>query len=109
MRLSPQDPQTFSMQTAIASAHLVAGRYEDALSAAEAAMRGHPDFLLSNCTCAASAALAGRIDEARRIVFRLRQIDPGLRVSNLKDLLAFLKPNDYAKWEDGLRRAGLPE
>jgi hypothetical protein len=97
------------MQTAIACAHLVAGRYEDALSAAGIAMRAHPDFCLSNCAGATSAALAGRINEARKIVFRLRQIDPGLRISNLKDLLSFLRPDDYVKWVEGLRKAGLPE
>jgi len=32
MRLSPQDPQILSMQNAIACAHIVAGRYAEALS-----------------------------------------------------------------------------
>jgi TolB-like protein len=108
MRLSPQDPQIFSMHGAIACAHFVAGRYAEALSSAETAMREQPNFLLANCIAATSAALAGRLEEARRVMARLRQIDPGLRISNLKDVM-YLRAEDFAKWADGLRKAGLPE
>ena len=59
MRLSPQDPQSFSIQTAIACAHLVAGRYEDALSAAEVAMRAHPDHCLDLLLQAMEIVLPG--------------------------------------------------
>jgi hypothetical protein len=44
----------------------------------------------SNCGVRAdmaSHALAGRADEARRAMDRLRQLDPALRISNLRDLL----------------------
>ena len=64
LRLSPKDPQAFSMQGAIASAHLAAGRYAEALSWAERAVRDRPNFLLAICIAAASAALAGRPAEA---------------------------------------------
>jgi hypothetical protein len=40
---------------------------------------------------------------------RLSQLDPGLRVSNLKDWVPIRRPEDFAKWSDGLRKAGLPE
>ena len=40
---------------------------------------------------------------------RLRALDPALRLSNLKDLLPFRRPEDFARWAEGLRRAGLPE
>jgi TolB-like protein len=109
MRLSPQDPQIFSMQGAIACAHIVAGRYAEAFSAAETAMLEHPNFLLATCIAATSAALAGRIEEARKAMVRLRQIDPGLRISNLKDVISYLRAEDFAKWAEGLRKAGLPE
>ncbi len=36
MRLSPADPHTFTMRTATAAAHFVAGRYDEALAWAEA-------------------------------------------------------------------------
>jgi hypothetical protein len=40
---------------------------------------------------------------------RLRQLDPTLRISNLKDWLPIHRPEDLATFADGLRRAGLPE
>jgi hypothetical protein len=36
-------------------------------------------------------------------------LDPGFRVSSVKDYLPFRRPEDLARYEDGLRKAGLPE
>jgi hypothetical protein len=36
-------------------------------------------------------------------------LNPALRLSNLPDLLPFRRPEDFARWAEGLRRAGLPE
>ena len=40
---------------------------------------------------------------------RLRQLDPALRISNLKDLIPLRRPEDLARLAEGLRKAGLPE
>jgi hypothetical protein len=40
---------------------------------------------------------------------RLRELDPALRLSNLKDLLPYHRPEDLATFAEGLRKAGLPE
>jgi tetratricopeptide (TPR) repeat protein len=109
MRLSPQDPQVFSMQTAMASAHFVAGRYAEALSWAETAIRERPNFVLSTCIATASAALAGRLDEACRAMARLRELDPALRISNVGVLQVLRRLGDLDRLTDGLRKAGLPE
>jgi hypothetical protein len=38
------------------------------------------------------------------------ELDPARRISNLKEVLPFLRrPEDFAKYVDGLRKAGLPE
>jgi hypothetical protein len=39
----------------------------------------------------------------------LRQLDSTLRISNLEDWLPIQRPEDLARFADGLRRAGLPE
>jgi tetratricopeptide (TPR) repeat protein len=109
LRLSPQDPHIFSMQSAAASAHLIAGRYAEAFSWAEAAMRVRPTFLIALSTAAASGAIIGRLAAAEKAMARLRQLEPGLRISNLKDLLPSRRREDFEKWVEGLRRAGLPE
>ena len=109
MRLSPYDPYIFGTQSAMASAHLAAGRYAEALFWAEKASRVKPDYLLAACIVAASRALAGRIEEARNAVATLRRLDPELRLSNLKSVISYLQTRDFEKWADGLRMAGLPE
>ena len=109
MRLSPLDPEIYRMQAGLAMAHLFAGRFDDASSWAEKASRDLPSFLLVVGIVAASHALAGRTDEARRAMDHLRQLDPALRISNLGDWLPIHRPEDLATFADGLRRAGLPE
>jgi hypothetical protein len=73
------------------------------------ASRNKPDFLLPICIAAASGVLAGRMTEARRAVDRLQQLNPNLCISNVRFLQVFDRPEDSAKWIDGLRKAGLPE
>jgi adenylate cyclase len=108
MRLSPNDPQSSSMQTAMANAYFNAGRYADALAWAEIALRDSPNYLLAACVAAASAALIGQ--SANIELTRVRRIDPALRISNLNDLLEPIRrPEELARWVDGMRRAGLPD
>ncbi len=109
MRLSPQDPQNFSAQTAMACAHLVAERYADAISWGETAMRERPKFVLPICVVASAAALLGRLDHARRVVSRLREIAPALRLSDIRYLIVLRRDEDYSRWQAGLREAGLPD
>ena len=66
MRLSPLDPEMYRMQAGMAMAHLLAGRFDVASSWAEKAFRELPSFLMVVGIIAASHALAGRMDEARR-------------------------------------------
>ena len=109
MRLSPLDSEMYRMQGGTALAHLFAGRYDEAAPWAEKALRDLPSFLIIVCVLAASYALAGRMDEARRAMRDLRRLDPALRLSNLKTWLLFHRPEYLAVLSDGLRRAGLPE
>ncbi len=109
MRLSPLDPEMYRMQAGTALAHLFAGRFDTASSWAEKASRDLPSFLIPASIIAASHALAGRTDEARRAMDHLRQLNSTLRISNLEDWLPIHRPEDLATFADGLRRAGLPE
>ena len=109
MRLSPSDPHVFNMQAAAASAHFFAGRYAEASSWAEAAVREQPNHLIGQCILAASGALGERLTGARNAMILLCQLDPTLRLSNLKDLVPLKRSEDLAKLAEGLRKAGLPE
>jgi adenylate cyclase len=110
MRLSPLDPLISRMQHITAFAHFCAGRYEEASSWAGMALRGLPDNVQALRIGAASNALAGRPQQAQKLLARLRQLDPALRVFNLRDVLGpYRRPEDLARYEEGLRKAGLPE
>jgi hypothetical protein len=55
-------------------------------------------------------AFAGRLEEAQKAIARALELDPEMRISNLKDRVgAFRRAEDYAKYAEGLRVAGLPE
>jgi len=110
MRLSPLDRDTVGMQAAIADAHFCDGRYDAACLWAAKSLQEAPNFLPALRIAAASNALAGRLAEARGAMACLHRIVPTLRVSNLNELLApFRRPEDLARYVEGLRKAGLPE
>ena len=109
MRLSPLDPNLFLMKVGTAFAHMLADRFDEASSWAEGAFREEPNYHPTAIITAASNALAGRLKEAGHAMERLRQIDPTLRISNLKDRHPIRRPDDLTKFVEGLRKAGLPE
>ena len=109
MRLSPLDPLSFRAQGGIAFAHFLAGRYEEAITWAEAALRERPNYGAVLRELAAASALLGRMPAAQKAMVRLREIDPTRRVSTVKDWLPLRRPDDLTRLQEGLRRAGLPE
>ncbi len=108
MRLSPVDPHMFNVQAGMASAHLIAGRYEEARVWAEPAIRDQPLFGPALRVAVASLALTGRTQEAEKALRLLRDADPALSLANLKDRAPF-QPDGLAKLAEGLRLAGVPE
>ena len=110
MRLSPLDPRVTAMRSGTAFAHFFLGRYDEAASWAAMALQDSPDYQPGLRIAAASNAMAGRPEQAHKAMARLRQLNPALRVSNLKDVLGpFRRAEDLSRYEEGLRRAGLPE
>ncbi|HEX5213576.1 MAG TPA: winged helix-turn-helix domain-containing tetratricopeptide repeat protein [Pseudolabrys sp.] len=110
MRLSPLDPFLYTMQGMTAYAYCITGRYDEACAWAEKAFWQKPDILATLRISAASNAYAGRMEESRRSAVRLLELDPGMRLSNLRDRIGASRfPEDYAKYAEGLRMAGLPE
>jgi TolB-like protein/class 3 adenylate cyclase/tetratricopeptide (TPR) repeat protein len=109
MRLSPLDPSLYSMQTATALALFVAGRYDESLLWAEKASREDPNFLPAIRIIATSAGNSGQLERAQKAAKRMLEIDPAFRVSRLTDHVPLRRPDDLARYAEGLRRAGLPE
>jgi TolB-like protein len=109
MRLSPQDVHLFNMQNTNALAHFIAGRYAEALSWAEQAARGQPNYSFTIGTFAACAAMDGRLAEAERSIERLLKREPQLRISDFIEFFPLRRRQDQHRWVEGLRKAGLPE
>jgi tetratricopeptide (TPR) repeat protein len=109
MRLSPLDPLMFFMQAVTGIAHFMAGHYAEAAWWAAKAAREQPNFLGAIRNLAASSALCGHLADARNALARARHLDPDLCISNLRDRVGPFRSEDFARYAEGLRLAGLPE
>ncbi len=109
MRLSPVDPLTFLMQTAMAMAHFIAGRDDEALAWAEKSAQRNPFLLATAWVSAACAANLGRTADVEKYVARMRQLDPVVSLSAIQKHINLRRPQDRARLVKSLRKAGLPE
>jgi TolB-like protein/class 3 adenylate cyclase len=110
IRLNPLDPFISGVRAGISHAHFFLDHYDDAASWAAVALQDNPDFQPALRMDAASNAMAGRLEQACQAMVRVRQLNPAIRVSRLKDLVGpYRRAEDLSRYEEGLRRAGLPE
>jgi TolB-like protein/class 3 adenylate cyclase/Tfp pilus assembly protein PilF len=109
VRISPLDPLLHSVRSAIAFAHVFAGRFTEAVSYAEKALADNPNTHQALRATALSCAWAGRTEQAQKAIGRLLEIDPTLRVSKLLNITPLQRPQDIARYQEGMRKAGLPE
>jgi TolB-like protein/Flp pilus assembly protein TadD len=110
MRLSPLDFAFHAMEAATAFAHLRADRYDQASLWAEKALRDQPRSAEAACALALSRGLAGDVENARRAMERLLQINPRASISKANfTSLAFASAERRARIVDALRKAGMPE
>lgn len=108
-RLSPVDPQRPGTQAAISAAHFGAGRYDVASAVAKAAMLEQPKNFIAALVAAASNAMAGNLEVAGSSMKLVRELDANLRLHKIRDRLPYRQPELLIRWEDALRRAGLPD
>ena len=110
LRLNPLGPFVIGVRAGISHAHFFLGRYDETVSWASTALQDNPDFQPALRMDAAGNAMAGRLAQASQAMARLRQLNPKIRVSNLKDFLGpYRRAEDLSQYEEALRRAGLPE
>jgi TolB-like protein len=109
MRLNPLDYLIFHTQAATALAYFLAEQDQMAWKMAEKACRLQLKLASALRIAAASNACAGRLVEAQQFLTRALEIDPNQRISNLRSRVGPFRPQDFAKYVNSLRLAGLPE
>jgi TolB-like protein/Tfp pilus assembly protein PilF len=110
LALNPLDPQNFNTERGMAGALCNLGRYDEAVTWADRALAHDPNDVATLRVAAAVNALAGRIDEARRIMTNLLRMHPGMRLSLLPArVTGVYRPDAHALFMEGLRLAGMPE
>jgi tetratricopeptide (TPR) repeat protein len=108
-RLNPLDQFLFAMEVGIGLGHFCAGRYEEGASWADKSLQHLPNYPGALRVAAASKALAGRLEQAQKAIGCLRKVDPSFRVSSLRDVVPLRRLEDLARFEEGLRKGGLPD
>jgi TolB-like protein/class 3 adenylate cyclase len=111
IRLSPLDPLSWGFTSGLAFANMIAGRFEESIELADRCSREKPRYTSVLRFKIACCAHLGRIEEAREALDRLLELQPGLTIAGWKASYAasFLLPEIMAKYQEGLRKAGLPE
>jgi adenylate cyclase len=110
LRLSPFDPYIFWNATIIGGAHLLAGRFEQAIEWADRALLDQPRFNPARRIKIAADVCRGHLDEARLELGRMLAIQPEATVASFRANAARSAASEYIEVvSTGLRLVGLPE
>jgi tetratricopeptide (TPR) repeat protein len=110
LRLSPRDPRAWMVQHGLAWAHLIAGRYDEAISYAAAVLQFQPELAVTLRIAIAAHALAGRQDKARDVLTTHMTVEPETRIATMRQsYLRRMPPEVFDTFAEGLRQAGFPE
>ena len=106
IRMSPRDRQNAIYFGGMAVAHYLAGRYEQAIEWSRKAVHQGPSITAPHRILCASLAQAGRLDEARATLARIREMQPHISIAWVEDMVPYT-PAQLPRFLDGLRKAGL--
>ena len=108
IQLSPLDPQRYYYDTLAATAYLSAGRFEEALTAAEQSLRANRTHTSTWRAKAIALQCLGRDAEAQAAGKTLLELEPGLTVSGWRMRSPASGYRIGAEWADTLREVGVP-
>ena len=108
IRLNPLEPRVFLTQSAMAFAHFIAGRDDEAARWAAMALRVKPNWLPALRMTIASNAMRGQAEPAKRALNAYLRIDPKVTVAKLCDYYPFRRDADRARLIEAMRKAGVP-
>lgn len=107
--LSPFDNFRYFWETVTVISLALAGRYQDAVVAAQPILREHPNFTAVYVPVIVSLAYLGRIEEARNVLRQLLAVQPGFTIKMFEEISPLERAEDRERYVIGLRMAGLPE
>jgi adenylate cyclase len=108
MSLSPYDPLVYAYSGNAAMAYLVDGQYERAIECALRSLRENRTYTSAYRQMAIALVLAGRKDEARAVVHRLLELEPGLTVAGFRRRYPGSASPHADLFCDALATAGVP-
>ncbi|HYM33089.1 MAG TPA: adenylate/guanylate cyclase domain-containing protein [Candidatus Cybelea sp.] len=106
MRLSPHDPQNAIFNAGLAIVRYFTGRYAEAVEYSNKALQQRSTFTAGYRIHIASLAQAGRVDEAREALARLKEWHPDLSIGWIEQNVPYTA-GPMAKFLEGMRKAGL--
>ncbi len=108
MRLSPLDPINFNNLVGLASARQVAGDDAGAAEGFIRALQERPNATWIHRNLAAALVGAGRIEEAKASLARVREAYPGFNLRRFREAMVFT-PRALERMSEQLRTLGVPE
>jgi DNA-binding SARP family transcriptional activator/tetratricopeptide (TPR) repeat protein/TolB-like protein len=109
IRLSPSDPHVFFFDMALIMPNLMNGDCTSAVEAGRRAIELNPLFSSAYKGYLAALGWMDRPREAREVLDRLLALEPGFSVEAAVMRSPLTRPEDIARYAEGLRRAGLRE
>jgi TolB-like protein/class 3 adenylate cyclase/Flp pilus assembly protein TadD len=106
LRMSPHDPQNIFVYTALAVAYYLNGNYSEAISFGHKAVQQRPGFTGAHRIYIASLAQAGRSEEARTALDRLKELQPEISIIWVQQNSPYM-PGPMGRLLEGMRKAGL--
>jgi TolB-like protein len=109
MRLDPLDPRMFLAQSAMAFAHFIAGRDDQAAEWAAMALRTKPIWPPALRMAIAANGMRGRRPESEQALRLLLRVDPALNIAKVCGFYPLRREADRQRLIRALRKAGMPE
>ena len=109
VRLSPSDPHGFFFDMALIMPHLMRGDYVSAVETGRRAIEIKPFFSSTYKGYLSALGLMRRPREAAEVLDRLLALEPGFSVETAVVRSPLTRPEDIARYAEGLRLAGLRE
>jgi len=106
-RLSPRDDIEAANLSIIGLGHLIAGRYDEAVTFERRAVQLLPHLGTAWRTLTAAAGLGGDLELATHALGESKRLQPGLSLAWVEQYHPIVRPEDRARYIEGLRRAGL--